>query len=870
MAESSQNYALMPLGEILLSLGYLSEEQWTAALATANRENRDFETLLLEDEMVDADRLTHARALQNNLRLWPWAKIERIVAKHKLRRIPTPEGVPALPHIAWARADGPALVILHELSDGAARAQLKNAYGPGRVQLVAVTPSTFAQAQGTAPPPAAPIPPPSVQEEPTEQAGAATGEALAAPPVDAANTLPPVGDDEAAEPNVVDGYRVIRELSRGAAGVVHLAERLSDQTQVALKQLDPKLAADERAVQFMAAERQLLEGFQHPFIIRVYGGGLWDGLPYYAMELMPGETLGDRLSDASAMSLPTIMRLWCEVADALAYAHHMGILHQDIKPSNVLLSEAGEAKLADFGIARAADAATAQDQTAAGTLLYMAPEQLRGQTLTASADIYSLGLVAFEMLTGTLPDGHLDTQTMLRRRQQRELTFDDIRRPLTQALSRRDQMDEIGASITDFARILHRCLRKNPRDRFKSAAQLVKLLRQIMNLRGWPAPRETPLPSATPPPGTSGSGPGAVQSARNAPEADATAAATRPPLADTSTKTQIPDDYEVIRLLGRGSMGEVFYARDKDTGRRVALKMITPDMAANERFRNRFQREAEVLGRLRHPCIVHIYGVQFEGPAPHIAMEYIEGEDLEDILKKQKRVSVEESVPVICAVASALEHVHAAGVIHRDLKPSNLMVTNEGDVKILDFGVAKDSEGEALTTMGAVIGTPHYMSPEQASGQPATPLSDMYALGMIWYQMLVGSVPFRGSIPEVLHMHVAIQPPRVSDAVPVPDSIDLLIARMLRKNPDQRPQTFQEVIHGAQLSVMPRLNAGQFIRRLIPPAVAFAAGGASLFVGDQAGGLQSPDPFAQAGIWAGLAAIGFGLLYSARLLLRRD
>ena len=827
-----KNYAVMPLGEILLDLGYITGDQWEGALATAHEHTREFQDVLLTQSVIDLGQLTHAYALQNGLRFWDWGRVRQIIEKYRLRRMRPPADVPDLQHLAWARKGGPVLLAIADLSDASARAQLRAEYAKlsKKVEIVAVTSETLMKAARRSPM-RDPAPPPPANEPQGDT------DVLTHPPplgTEPGDTLPPGAEDSNAEGTVVDGYVVEGRLAAGAAGTVYVARQTCDNTRVALKRMHPALAADELAVKQMLSERELLERFDHPNIIRVFGGGLWDGVPYFAMELMPGDSLADRLTTGEPLSIATVMRLWCQMAHALAYAHRMGILHRDVKPANVLLTDQLDAKVVDFGVAHAAGAE--QGGAAAGTLLYMAPEQLRGQPLTPAVDLYGVGMVAFEMLTGKIPDAHLDLQAMLRRRQQREFTFDDVRRPLTRAMREGQRQREVGASLTDFARILHTCLRKNPKDRFPSAEALCKHLLRVMKLRRWKLPPLPPLPDARPHTWSSDEDSrtrtmATMQSATSGPANEDTAVASLITIPTEEPETQIPDDYEVIRLLGRGSMGEVFLARDRDTRRQVALKMIAPEMAANRRFRDRFQREAEVLGRLQHPSIVHIYGVQFEGTAPHIAMEYIQGQDLDDVLKQRKRLTVAESVPVIMQVADALEHVHSLGVIHRDLKPSNLMVTTEGRVKILDFGVAKDTEGAELTKSGAVIGTPHYMSPEQAAGKQATPLSDMYALGMIWYQLLVGRVPFRGSIAEVLHQHVAIQPPHVRDSVPVPDELNNMVARMLRKEARDRPQTFREIVVLGERLLAPPSSLTRAWHGFMSPLLLAGIGGGMLWYG---------------------------------------
>jgi serine/threonine protein kinase len=206
--------------------------------------------------------------------------------------------------------------------------------------------------------------------------------------------------------------------------------------------------------------------------------------------------------------------------------------------------------------------------------------------------------------------------------------------------------------------------------------------------------------------------------------------------------------YEVLGLIGAGGMGEVYKARDTRLGRLAALKMMRPDWSDEPGQRRRFVREARTASSLNHPNILTIYEIDADGGQDYIAMEYVEGGTLADVMKAGP-LEAERALRVAAQVADALEAAHAASIVHRDLKPSNIMMTAADRVKIVDFGLARvgtasptDETADALTEQGAVVGTTPYMSPEQAAGHAVDGRSDLFSLGIILYEMLAGRRPF--------------------------------------------------------------------------------------------------------------------------------
>jgi serine/threonine-protein kinase len=247
--------------------------------------------------------------------------------------------------------------------------------------------------------------------------------------------------------------------------------------------------------------------------------------------------------------------------------------------------------------------------------------------------------------------------------------------------------------------------------------------------------------------------------------------------------------FEIESKLGTGGMGVVYLATYRKTGQKVALKVLTPALSVDEQLLKRFEREMEILKRLRHNHIVRYYGGGKHGTQHFYAMELIDGGSLEDRIKKQGRLSWEQTIDYSIQIAKALEHSHFHAIIHRDLKPANCFMTSDGTLKLGDFGIARDTQATALTAAGKTVGTYAYMAPEQISGKP--PISrrtDLYALGCVMFEMLTGKPPFEADTPaQMLFSHLKEEPPRVtSAALDCPAALETIIDKLLEKDPEER------------------------------------------------------------------------------------
>jgi len=257
----------------------------------------------------------------------------------------------------------------------------------------------------------------------------------------------------------------------------------------------------------------------------------------------------------------------------------------------------------------------------------------------------------------------------------------------------------------------------------------------------------------------------------------------------------IAGKYRLERLLGKGGMGQVFLAHDLTLEREVAIKVLPPDVAQDDQVVRRFQQEAKTAAKLDHPNIIPIYRVESEGGLNYFVMKYISGTSLEDLLDKKEPLPVPEIQRILWEAACALGHAHQRGVVHRDVKPANIMFDHDGRVMLTDFGISKALQAATgFTATGMIIGTPHYMAPEQGKGAPVDGRADQYSLGVVGYRMITAELPFSGdSVHTIIYKHIYEEPPLASTKRPgIPASLTVAISRALVKEPDQRFPTMED------------------------------------------------------------------------------
>ncbi len=337
---------------------------------------------------------------------------------------------------------------------------------------------------------------------------------------------------------------------------------------------------------------------------------------------------------------------------------------------------------------------------------------------------------------------------------------------------------------------------------------------------------------------------------------------------DTLINTLFDERYRIIRRLGSGGMANVYLAEDEELGRRVAIKVLDEKHAMDEQFVERFRREAKNAASLSHPNIVSIYDRGEAEGTFYIAMEYVEGRTLKDLIVAHGPLPVDQAVSYARQILSALRFAHRKGIVHRDIKPHNVLVDGDGRLKVTDFGIARAGASQ-MTEAGSIIGTAQYLSPEQARGAPVDQRSDLYSVGVVLNEMLTGAVPFTGDTPvEIAMKHISAVPKPPSASRPdVPEDLDLVTLRALAKDTRERFQTAEEMD-----SELGRVLAGLSVTDATADAATAVLAGAG--VSDAAPTAvvrrQTPPPYAPSGgyrydeppppgrrsIWPWLLALG--------------
>lgn len=589
-------------------------------------------------------------------------------------------------------------------------------------------------------------------------------------------------------------YVLERLVGTGGMGQVWAGQDSTEQRSVALKFLkDDRLEPEMR--RRMLKEARASCAVAHPSVVPVIDVVESEsGHLALVMELLRGESLADR---PKPMTLNETARVLLPIADALRAAHEVGIVHRDVKPDNIFLTESGEVKILDFGIAKrtevdASVAASTGTQTGSivGTPQFMSPEQAFAERdIDHRSDIWSLGLVLFECLTGVLPTKaeslgqvfkiilssgipsiaeHAPTlPTALVKLVDKMLQRDRLGRPQSMA----EVVETLASTIKDVS---------------ASGDGFVVRVGDSDSNDAW---GETQAPAQS-------------NSALSNDSADsflrqiAAVPASGPQLEPNRSGQRI-SHYEVKSKIGQGGMGIVYAAEDVRLHRLVALKVLPIGLVTNEGRRRRFLREARSASAVQHANVATVFDVGESEGTVYIAMEHVEGQTLRALLKAEGgALDARRALDIAMQMAKGLTRAHQAGVIHRDVKPENVMITPDGGVKLLDFGLAKlartaeevaahnteASVDELASHVGRVLGTPAYMSPEQAAGGAVDARTDVYAMGIVLHELLVGVRPAKRRTSADAKLKSRVSP-----------SLMRVIDRCLREEPGERYATAREL-----------------------------------------------------------------------------
>ena len=575
-------------------------------------------------------------------------------------------------------------------------------------------------------------------------------------------------------------------------------------------------------------EAKVVVRLHHNNIVDVREASTVDDQLYILMELIEGRDLGDVWDRCAklgkAFPIPIAVHVVREILRGLHYAHTfpgLALVHRDISPSNIMLDWAGAVRLADFGLATSAmKASMTVPGVVFGKVGYMAPEQALSEPLDGRADVYSCGVVLWELITGRALRGvGTDTQAVA-----------DWKAAKPSELSKR-----IDASLDA---VVHKALCNDREGRYPTAQAFMQALSEWLATHAPDTTQESVAAFMERLFGEARERDHAAYTAllEHAPRTTEFRRGTRAAreLAPSTGAeriapgTELAERYRVERTLGRGGMGVVYLAEHIGVGRQVAVKVLTHDWSRHEVVAQRFKEEARAANAAAHPNIVQVYDSgRLDDGRLYMAMEYLTGRSLYEEICESGPLDPARACQVMGTVADAIGAAHRVGIIHRDLKPDNVMLVPNGDthvVKVLDFGISasavRSAEEQRLTMPGSCVGTPEYMAPEQAKGEDPTPRFDVYALGVMLYEVLSGDPPFTSdNMVKVLAFKTSESAPPLTERVSgLPAALVDLCHDCLAMDPAKRPQT-AEAVATALREIEASLRAGA----PLPAAAPFVA-----------------------------------------------
>ncbi len=505
--------------------------------------------------------------------------------------------------------------------------------------------------------------------------------------------------------------------------------------------IDPARAADVRATFFREARHAA--ALWHPRIWKPLDVLEAEGFLWSVHENRMASTLEQVVEKAGPLPVARVARLGVQMADALAHVHARGWVHGKVTPRTVTLDDNGDAELINF--VKSADLAAGLwplRPVVLGLSAYSAPEELHGARPGPGADLYGLAATLLFCLTGRLPRGGDEQEALALARAGDPVDTSALRSGVPQAL----------------ATALEGALEADPETRHGSVAALGSLLAELerRHVADIPAGFE--------------------------------AGTILPPLCEEG-------DVRIVERHGAGAFGIVFRAQIAGPGCQVAVKALKPEHRDDREALERFLREARAIEGVEHENVVRIYGVGEQRGTPYVVMEFIPGPDLATLLLREGRFEPARAARLMAGVARGLAAIHREGVIHRDLKPHNVLIDRvlvdrvwDGRAErpvIADFGVARTSAGARLTMTGQLVGSPAYMAPEQVSDQPITSAVDLYALGVMLYELLTGQTPFGGTdaLTTLRRIRDEVHAPLPAE---VPEDLRRIVDRLLAKAPGQR------------------------------------------------------------------------------------
>ena len=503
----------------------------------------------------------------------------------------------------------------------------------------------------------------------------------------------------------------------------------------------------------LLAAAQILGPLTHPNIVAAREVGTWKDLPFLVLDYVDGGSLLDVLD--GGLDLTAGLRIMREVAGALAYCHQRGVVHRDIKPTNILLDRSGRALLGGFEIAFSADAGDQPEPAVVrGTPGFMSPEQWGSGSVGPTSDLWNLAVTFHRLFAqeSLVPVGE--------RRLAREMTLSFEGHPPTLDVLRERVPPDVWSTF-------RRCLEFKPERRYPTADALCAALGGAIRRLEEPSAQSLPAPEAGPERTvilwTEHDEPGATGSNRH---------------------------FTLKQRLGQGAFGEVWAAHDARRAETVALKLLRREWVTDEAAVARFRREARLLAGLDHPAIIPVYDFGRYGSSFFLSMKFVSGGNLRELLDRQgpAPMPVPDARDLTLNLLEALATLHESGVVHRDVKPANIGLDDDLHPILMDFGLAFSSTSVRVTQTGLFVGTLMYAAPEGLKGDAATSSSDIWAAGIVLHELLLGRAPWRNREVLPLVQEIATTDPLAPDTEStLPGGFGGLLRAMLAADPTARP-----------------------------------------------------------------------------------
>ena len=617
-------------------------------------------------------------------------------------------------------------------------------------------------------------------------------------------------------------YQFLERLGSGGMGMVYQAKDLERNILVAVKQIRALANMSPReTAERLRREHKFLNALDHPNIIKAYDFFEYQQSFFLVLELAIGISLQEFITQhRHKLPLKERVAIANQICRAVEVFNAAGIIHRDIKPANIIVNqETGQVKILDLGLGKSlgGDLATLTEQGAiVGTPAYLSPEQVNGG-IDRRSDIFSLGITLYQLFLG-MPSSPFKARSNIATMM--NIAANDLP-PLTEHCPAKISASERQA-YQAISQWLEQALQKDPEQRLNSAGKLADALARIhqhllaaapdpmANRHSWELSLRLSAEQ--------------LEHLRRLGEMygdDAVIAAENfSATASFTLESDHIEHYQILETIGHGSTGKVYKAKDTQLRRLVAIKIIC-GRADKATTIERFSREIQLSARLDHPHIIKIFHVGNIGVNPYMVTDYVHGLPLLIYLQR-KMPPLADKLQLLAKIARAIDYAHQHNIIHRDIKPSNIMVRDNGEPVIMDFGLAKSSKDWSLTRSGEMVGTPQYMAPEQAYGkkQQIDIRTDVYGLGAVMYHLLVGRPPATGkSLMAILSQVFEGKPDLPRLLVPeIPKAVECICLKALNREKKQRyssarlmAQDIDNYLAGKRVAAMPFLYPGKKI-----------------------------------------------------------